>query len=107
MEVIKEIFYFFMKNPRNSFYHSFYFFKSLPSKQSPNTQLSNKLTLSPNHWANPLKFRKNSFNQQTILRPFLFSTIPPSQKPTNNSSPPSPPSFSLAEAAELAVPYSD
>jgi hypothetical protein len=51
-----------MKNLRNTLYHPHLFFKSLPSTRSPNAQLSNKLTLSPNHWGNELKFRKNSLN---------------------------------------------
>jgi hypothetical protein len=57
----------FMKNQRNYLYSPFSFFKPLPPTQSPGAQLSNKLKLSPNHWAKPLKFRKNSFNQQKIF----------------------------------------
>jgi hypothetical protein len=45
------------------------FFKGLPSKRSPDTQLSNKPTHSKNHKANDLEFRKNSFNQQKIFFP--------------------------------------
>ena len=57
-----------------------HFFKSLPSTRSPNAQLSNKLTLSPNHWANELKLRKNIFNHQKIFQASLLSTKQSSTK---------------------------
>jgi hypothetical protein len=59
-----------VENLKNTLYHLLPFFKPLPPKQSPNTQLSNKPTLSPNHWANPLKFSKNIFNQQNFFLHF-------------------------------------
>jgi hypothetical protein len=58
--MIKESFYILTKNLRNHFYHPQLFFKFLPSTRSPNPQLSNKLTLSPNHWANHFKFKEKS-----------------------------------------------
>jgi hypothetical protein len=50
----------------------------MPSTQSPDAQLSNKPTLSPNHWANELKFRKNSLPPKPNFFPnhLNFQLIP-------------------------------
>jgi hypothetical protein len=78
---------FFVKMIKNLFYHSHPFFKGLASTRSPDTQLSNKLTLSPNHWTNQFKFSKNSFNQQKIK--LFVAKASPTDQPSNLLFPPS------------------
>jgi hypothetical protein len=62
-----------MKNLKNSLYHPLCFIYRMPSTWSPDTQLSNKLSHSKNHWTTHLKFSKKFYLKHQNPRHLLLN----------------------------------